>query len=180
MLPLQVYLSPTPAGADAVLAVRSRLKTNGGLRAAARDAGVPIYAIKSSSAANLVRAFRTLLGVDPSAGGVFGRSEDEDSDLGVPAAGSSSSSSGSSSGRRRTSDEDAVAGDSAVSSSSSSGSSSGGGVSAHRQSDEEDAMEEARLAVEQIVLPLQQPVELLPRATAVRHAQVGGSVVGEA
>jgi hypothetical protein len=33
-----------------------------------QGAKVPIYAIKASGTANLVRALRTLLGVDPSAG----------------------------------------------------------------------------------------------------------------
>jgi hypothetical protein len=66
----KVWISPRPQGSDAVLAPRARLRSNAALRAAARDAGVPVYAIKTSSSANLVRAFRTLLGVDPSAGGV--------------------------------------------------------------------------------------------------------------
>jgi stage III sporulation protein SpoIIIAA len=66
----KVWLSPTPRGSDAVLAPRAKLRSNATLRSAARDAGVPVYAIKTSSSANLVRAFRTLLGVEPSAGGV--------------------------------------------------------------------------------------------------------------
>ena len=37
--------------------------------------------------------------------------------------------------------------------------------------DEIDALEEARLAVEQIVLPKGQPVELLPRSPKVRKMQ---------
>ncbi len=37
--------------------------------------------------------------------------------------------------------------------------------------DEHDALEEARLAVEQIVLPMGQPVELLPRSRRVRELQ---------
>ena len=36
---------------------------------------------------------------------------------------------------------------------------------------EEDGLEEARLAAEQIVMPLQQAVELLPRPEFVRQAQ---------
>jgi hypothetical protein len=44
----------------------------------------------------------------------------------------------------------------------------GGGRALH---EEEDGLEEARLAVEQIVMPLQQPVELLPRSQHVRQAQ---------
>ncbi|KAF6260855.1 hypothetical protein COO60DRAFT_1294161 [Scenedesmus sp. NREL 46B-D3] len=113
----QVYLSPRPSEADAVLAIRSRLKTNAALRATAREAGVPVYAIKSSSSSNLVRAFRTLLGLEPSAGSL------------------------------------------------------GGGGAARALVEEEEGLEEARLAAEQIVTPLQQPVELLPRAEHVRRAQ---------
>jgi predicted RNA-binding protein Jag len=37
--------------------------------------------------------------------------------------------------------------------------------------DEIDALEEARLAVEQIVIPKGQPVELLPRSAKVRKMQ---------
>jgi predicted RNA-binding protein Jag len=37
--------------------------------------------------------------------------------------------------------------------------------------DEIEALEEARLAVEQIVIPHHQPVELLPRSSAVRKIQ---------
>jgi hypothetical protein len=70
--PPQVYMAPRPAEADAVLAVRSKLRANTNLRQAARQAGVPVYAIKSASSSNLVRAFKTLLGQEPSAGGVGG------------------------------------------------------------------------------------------------------------
>jgi predicted RNA-binding protein Jag len=38
-------------------------------------------------------------------------------------------------------------------------------------SDEIEALEEARLAVEQIVIPKGQPVELLPRSSQVRKMQ---------
>lgn len=40
-----------------------------------------------------------------------------------------------------------------------------------KRDDEHDALEEARLAVEQIVLPMGQPVELLPRSARVRQLQ---------
>ena len=43
------------------------------LRQAARDRGIPIYAIKNSTSSSLVRAFRTLMGVDPAAGNSFAR-----------------------------------------------------------------------------------------------------------
>jgi stage III sporulation protein SpoIIIAA len=53
--------------------------------------------------------------------------------------------------------------------------------------DEHDALEEARLAVEQIVLPMGQPVELLPRSARVRelqqelvnHYQLNSSIFGD-
>lgn len=48
------------------------------MRQAAKDAGVPIYAVKTSSPSNLLRALRTLLGIDPSAGGTFARRQDDD------------------------------------------------------------------------------------------------------
>lgn len=44
-------------------------------------------------------------------------------------------------------------------------------VAAASQNDEFDALEEARLAVEQVVLPKGQPVELLPRAAHIRKMQ---------
>ncbi|MEN9262227.1 MAG: R3H domain-containing nucleic acid-binding protein, partial [Thermostichus sp. HHBFW_bins_43] len=37
--------------------------------------------------------------------------------------------------------------------------------------DETEALEEARLAVEQIVIPKSQPVELLPRSALIRKLQ---------
>ncbi len=43
------------ADADAVLAVRTKVKAAGWLRQAARSAGVPIYAVKTSSSSNLVK-----------------------------------------------------------------------------------------------------------------------------
>eukprot|EP00775_Hariotina_reticulata_P010826 gene10824-10983_t len=168
----KVYLAPRPAAADAVLAVRHRLKTNTTLRAAAKEAGVPVYAIKSSSSANLVRAFRTLLGLEPSAGGLFGsRGSMDDEVWGVAAPGSPTDSldgAGSRDGEA-SDDGDDVEGGSSMSVSSSSSRPAG---PARALIEEEEALEEARLAAEQIVLPLQQPVELLPRANLVRKAQV--------
>jgi hypothetical protein len=41
----------------------------------------------------------------------------------------------------------------------------------HRNNDEIEALEEARLAVEQVVIPTGQPVELLPRSEKVRKMQ---------
>ena len=53
------------------------------------QASVPIYAVKSSGPSNLVKAFRTLLGIDPSAGGTFGAPGSDSED--APAAGASGS-----------------------------------------------------------------------------------------
>lgn len=54
--------------ADVVLALRSSLKEAGGLKAAARDAGIPIYALKTASTTNLVKALRAIVGGEPVAG----------------------------------------------------------------------------------------------------------------
>ncbi|KAI8470498.1 MAG: hypothetical protein J3K34DRAFT_385264 [Monoraphidium minutum] len=126
--PPKVYLSQRPEGADAVLTLRARVKANTALRTAAKAAGVPVYAIKSTSTSNLIKAFRTLLGVEPTAGGFFG------------AAGS----------RGGSMDDDGGSGAAAAAAA---------------------GLEEAQLAVEQIVLPLRQTVELLPRSAGVRDAQ---------
>ncbi|CAG9460286.1 unnamed protein product [Pedinophyceae sp. YPF-701] len=67
----RVGVTTNLAQADAVLALRSRLKASGWLKRAAKSAGVPIYAVKSSSQSNLQKAVRILLGMDPSAGGQF-------------------------------------------------------------------------------------------------------------
>jgi hypothetical protein len=182
----QVFMASRPSDADAVLAVRSKLRSNAGLRQAARQAGVPVYAIKSSSSSNLIRAFRTLLGQEPSAGGMLGGGAGPGGDEGegataaaaaaaaAAAGGSSIDLGGSRSSGDETDGEDgdelsAAAAAAAVTTSSSSPGKVGGAARALQQ--EEDGLEEARLAAEQIVMPLQQPVELLPRPEFVRKAQ---------
>lgn len=57
--------------ADAVLALRSKLKSSAWVKEAARLAGVPVFAIKSGGVGDVTRALRTLLGIDPSPGGLF-------------------------------------------------------------------------------------------------------------
>jgi hypothetical protein len=47
----------------------------------------------------------------------------------------------------------------------------GGRAQSGDEEDEIDALEEARLAVEQIVIPKRQPVELLPRSASLRSMQ---------
>jgi hypothetical protein len=181
-----VYITSRPSDADAVLAVRSKLRSNTGLRQAARQAGVPVYAIKSSSSSNLIRAFRTLLGQEPSAGGLgsmlgSGLGADGDADVATAAAAAAAGSSDGQQidlgGSRSSGDEtDGEEGDgtaaAAAAAAATAGSSGrmGGAVRALQQ--EEDGLEEARLAAEQIVMPLQQPVELLPRPDYVRKAQI--------
>ncbi|WIA34853.1 hypothetical protein OEZ86_013151 [Tetradesmus obliquus] len=174
----KVYLAPRPSESDAVLAIRSRLKTNATLRATAREAGVPVYAIKSSSSSNLVRAFRTLLGLEPSAGSLFGSrggSMDDDADSsswpGSAAAAADAAAGGAAVPIRGPDDWPYGDGADEEQPSSSSSSSRGGGGAARALVEEEEGLEEARLAAEQIVTPLQQPVELLPRAEHVRRAQ---------
>ncbi|PNH02646.1 hypothetical protein TSOC_011361 [Tetrabaena socialis] len=126
-------------------------------------ASVPIYAVKTSGAANLVKAFRTLLGIDPSAGDAFAPPSSVDGDDAPPAAPASASSPAGS--------EDE--GDSA--------NGGGGGVGAgpgvakgysYKAWAEEEAVEEAQVAVTEIVIPLHQPVELMPRARSVLEAQI--------
>jgi len=177
-------MSPRPSEADAVLAVRSKLRANANLRTAARQAGVPVYAIRSSSSSNLIRAFRTLLGHEPTAGSVLGGSsggEGEGSAAAVAAMAAAAGSSGTegqqydvaatgSSGEETDGEDGEEAAAAAVAATAGSSGRLGGGVRAVQQ--EEDGLEEARLAAEQIVIPLQQPVELLPRPDFVRKAQM--------
>ncbi len=62
--------------ADVVLAVRSHMKSGSWAREAAKEAAVPVYAIKSSTFVILVRALETLVGLQPSS----------QSSLGLPSA----------------------------------------------------------------------------------------------
>lgn len=105
--------------ADCILALRSRLGRAGAddwLRLSARSRGVPLYAIKTDTLSQLVRALKTITG-----GGAAGD--------GAKAASASASES------------------------------------------EIEALEEARLAVEQVVIPEGREVVLLPRAPHVLAAQ---------
>ncbi len=67
-----VALTPALEDADAVLALRSRLGRQGAddwLRLTARQRGLPLYAIKTDTLSQLVRALKTILGVPAGAGG---------------------------------------------------------------------------------------------------------------
>ncbi|KXZ55595.1 hypothetical protein GPECTOR_2g1145 [Gonium pectorale] len=160
----KVFITPSLAAADAVLALRAKVKHNAELRAMARECGVPIYAVKTSGSSNLVKAFRTLLGIDPSAGGAFGHQSDaEDA---PPSAASTSSVLASVSD-----DEEGGDAGGAVRRGGSVAGMGGKGYS-YKAWAEDEAIEEAQGAVTDIVIPLHQPVELLPRAPSVLEAQI--------
>ncbi|PNW72226.1 hypothetical protein CHLRE_16g676850v5 [Chlamydomonas reinhardtii] len=168
----KIFITSSLANADAVLALRAKVKHNAELRAMARESSVPIYAVKTSGSANLVKAFRTLLGIDPSAGGAFGPGSDSEEGPVPPAvSGTTGSILGS------VDEADAAPGGS--SSSSGFGGFGGGGSSAaaakgysYKAWAEDEALEEAQVAVTEIVIPLHQPVELMPRARSVLEAQI--------
>ncbi len=158
---------------------------------------VPIYAVKTSGSANLVKAFRTLLGIDPSPGGTFGPAgsdADEPPSPPVPRASSAPSPSADAAAAAAAafaagaatvcstttlssvlgSDDDGDGGSmgaSAYSAASSNGNGSGKGYN-YKAWAEDEALEEAQTAVTEIVIPLHQPVELAPRAPSVLDAQV--------
>ena len=120
ILNLPVVLTKDMSNADAVLALRSHVKTHSKLRHIAKARQIPIQAIKSSSIPQITRGLRRMLNMDEPK---------------VPEA----------------TDMRLFVQDST--------------------DDEIEALEEARLAVEQIVIPKGQPVELLPRSAKVRKMQ---------
>ena len=189
----KVFMAQRPEGADAVLTLRARVKANTALRAAAKAAGVPVYAIKSGSTSNLIKAFRTLLGVEPAAGGFFSAPGSRAaSPAAADAAGTGALLFGSvdggaggagGAGASSTDDDEFAAGatDADLAAAAEAAMLWGGAAprkappappsSSYRTPEEREGLEEAQLAVEQIVLPLKQPVELLPRGADVRAAQ---------
>ncbi|KAG2501552.1 hypothetical protein HYH03_000059 [Edaphochlamys debaryana] len=175
----KVFITTSLAQADAVLALRAKVKHNAELRAAARESNVPIYAVKTAGSANLVKAFRTLLGIDPSAGGAFagGQSDGEEAQpttTGFGAAGSATASRpgmGSPVGSLGSDDEGDGEGAGARPGAASAGVGAAKGYS-YKAWAEDEALEEAQLAVTDIVIPLHQPVELMPRARSVLEAQI--------
>lgn len=105
--------------ADAILTLRANLRKHANLRSMAEGFGLPIYAVKANTIAQIADTLQQALGVvsqDPTASGRLG--------------------------------DEVEGGD-----------------------DEINALEEARLAVEQVVIPKGQPVELLPRSPRVRAMQ---------
>lgn len=119
-LNLPIVLTKDMDSADAILALRSHLKSHSKLRQMAKTRQVSIYTVKSNSVPQIIRSLQRVLHIDdtgveePVNLNLFSRSGDED---------------------------------------------------------ELEALEEARLAVEQIVIPKGQPVELLPRSAKVRKMQ---------
>lgn len=73
---------------DAVLALRGKVKAGSWLRTAAKGRAVPIFSVKTSSPEHLTRAVQTILGIQPSPGGMFGapRGPDADSVAALPSA----------------------------------------------------------------------------------------------
>eukprot|EP00899_Mesostigma_viride_P011826 jgi/Mesvir1/20644/Mv14865-RA.1 len=141
-----VQITDDISTADAVLALRSRLRATTWVREAVKEHRIPIYAIKANTMAQMVRALRTILGIDPSAGAAFGDG---------PAAGALRG--GLSNGLDRGSHNPYLRGEL--------------GQFGSRAEDEIDGLEEARLAIEQIVIPNGTPVELSPRSPRVLSMQ---------
>ena len=181
----RLCLAPQVDGADVVLALRARAKESPRLRDAAREAGVPVYAVKTGSTAALQRALRALLGLDPSAGGMtFARRKSLTEAAAEVSA--SSSSQGPSSPAAAASAANAASAYSPSSSSSSdededesydgegaiSLSAAGAAAAAAASARTAAFVAEARGAVEGVVLPSGQPCELRPAPESARAAQV--------
>lgn len=129
----RVVLTDQLEDASAVLAVKARVKGATWLRHAARARGMPIYALKVEGMPQLARAMQAMLGLN-----------------GL---------------NKSTDDRDAAAADASMADAAAAGAAQGTGrdVSSVTPADEIDALEEVRMAVEQLVIPHQEPVELLPR-----------------
>jgi stage III sporulation protein SpoIIIAA len=119
-LNLPVEITKDLDSADAVLALRSHVKNHSKLKHMIKVRQLPVYAVKSNTMPQIIRALKRILKMDDQ-----GLTEPINLDL-----------------FSRSGDEDEI-----------------------------EALEEARLAVEQIVIPKGQPVELLPRSPKVRKMQ---------
>ncbi|MDA0265353.1 MAG: AAA family ATPase [Cyanobacteria bacterium] len=119
-LHLPVTLTKDLELADAVLALRSHIKSHSKLRHVAKTRQLPIHTVKSNGIPQIVRSLQRLL--DPEEG-----STPANINLNL--------------------------------------------FSQGEEANELEALEEARLAVEQIVIPKGQPVELLPRSSRIRKMQ---------
>ena len=167
------------------LLTRPKLHAQGSwVRQAARDAGVPIFVVKTAAPSNLTRALRTLLGFDPSAGGTFAGWRERNSQFGSSAPGMSHTAelpdaeypaAVSSNVTSRVSMQIKCAKDPASvmpRAAHTAGPEHKRCVHQAVAENETEAMDEARLAVQQIVLARQQPSELLPRAPPIIALQV--------
>jgi hypothetical protein len=129
----RVVLTDQLEDASAVLAVKARVKGATWLRHAARARGMPIYALKVEGMPQLARAMQAMLGLN-----------------GL---------------NKSTDDRDAAAADASMADAAAAAAAQGTDrdVTSVTPADEIDALEEVRMAVEQLVIPHQEPVELLPR-----------------
>lgn len=129
-----VQITEDIGAADAVLALRSKLKSNSWVRGMAKFRQLPIFVIKANTMAQMVRAMRAIMSMES-----LGNSS------------LAATTSQSREDEKRTPE-----------------------LSFRQSTSEEgiDALEEARVAVEQIVIPKGQPAELLPRSPAVLALQV--------
>ena len=150
-----------------MLALRSKVKSGGWLRLAAKHAGVPVFSVKRGD--QLENALRTLLGIYPAPGGAVLRpsaqqdtaeaSPQDITDEALPDIPSTP----------RTDDISVTT----LREAPLPQARQYGGVASQREAESHsEALEEARIAVESIVLPRQQPIELMPRAEDVVEAQV--------
>ncbi|KAH7284861.1 hypothetical protein KP509_34G074300 [Ceratopteris richardii] len=133
-----IQLTDDLGAADAVLALRSKLNLSSWVRGIAKYRQLPIFVIKANTMPQMVRALRTILGME---------------------------SLGSSNSLSNKIKDDTKARSEGI----------GKGLSSSRKAtleDEVDALEEARLAIEQIVIPKGQPVELLPRSLEIIESQI--------
>jgi hypothetical protein len=148
--------------ASAVLAVKARVKGATWLRHAARARGMPIYALKAEGIPQLARAIQAMLGLNARAlAESSGASAAAKGPAGVRTpAGTLGVSSLEGAGAER----DGLEGDLPSFGPNVSSSAGGGGARPRPiPAEETDALDEVRMAVEQLVIPHQEPVELLPR-----------------
>ena len=176
--------------ASAVLAVKARVKGATWLRHAARARGMPIYALKAEGIPQLARAIQAMLGLnariaadasDSGSGfgaGMGGSANDTDTDN--TANGEKTIGEGEGAARTRTRRDSRL--ERAASfppensslpffSEESPRDPRDAPRSASRSAEETDALEEVRMAVEQLVIPHQEPVELLPRGARLLAMQ---------
>ena len=141
--------------ASAVLAVKSRVKNATWLRHAARARGMPIYALKAEGMPQLARAVQALLGLNALENNQSEKNGAKDGDTGGDANGAQDSVSSSNSPPAKPSSQLSVKPSGVPNNTSV--------ASSPTPAEETDALEEVRMAVEQLVIPHQEPVELLPR-----------------